>query len=174
MPGISRLWFAPTQVVVATITQEADGMRGKSMRRFLAGLQGRDRLPQREDQLQGPRAFAGQGAGDPGGAAMREAEEQTVNVRRLGRPFRVLINNDLMKIPEIAPFALPISFDETREAMAINMATRQQAVELLKAGVTIVVFPAGGVATAPKGFGRAVDLPWKMFPARLVQAAGHR
>ena len=89
----------------------------------------------------------------------------------LGRPFRVLINNDLMKIPEIAPFALPISFDETREALAMNMATRHEAVRLLKSGVTVVVFPAGGVATAPKGFGRAVDLPWKMFPARLVQAA---
>jgi putative hemolysin len=89
----------------------------------------------------------------------------------LGRPFRVLINNDLMKIPEIAPYALPISFDETREALAMNMATRHEAVRLLKSGVTVVVFPAGGVATAPKGFGRAVDLPWKMFPARLVQAA---
>jgi hypothetical protein len=52
----------------------------------------------------------------------------------LGRPFRVLINNDLMKVPEIAPFALPISFDETREAMAINMATRQQAVEAAQGG----------------------------------------
>ena len=90
----------------------------------------------------------------------------------LGRPFRVLINNDLMKIPEIAPFALPICFDETREALAMNMATRHEAVRLLRQGVTVVVFPAGGVATAPKGFGRAVDLPWKMFPARLVQAAG--
>ena len=89
----------------------------------------------------------------------------------LGRPFRVLINNDLMKIPEIAPYALPISFDETREALAMNMATRHEAVRLLRSGVTVVVFPAGGVATAPKGFGRAVDLPWKMFPARLVQAA---
>ena len=88
-----------------------------------------------------------------------------------GRPFRVLINNDLMKIPEIAPYALPISFDETREALAMNMATRHEAVRLLKSGVTVEVFPAGGVATAPKGFGRAVDLPWKMFPARLVQAA---
>jgi putative hemolysin len=39
-------------------------------------------------------------------------------------------------------------------------------VRLLKQGVTVVVFPAGGVATAPRGFGRAVDLPWKMFPAR--------
>lgn len=89
----------------------------------------------------------------------------------LDRPFRVLINNDLMKIPDIAPFALPISFDETREAIAINKATRRRAVEILKAGATIIGFPAGGVATAPRGFGRAVDLPWKMFPARLVQAA---
>jgi putative hemolysin len=50
----------------------------------------------------------------------------------LGRPFRVLINNDLMKVPEIAPFALPISFDETREALEMNMRTRHEAVKLLK------------------------------------------
>lgn len=89
----------------------------------------------------------------------------------LGRPFRVLIHSDLMKIPEMAPYSLPISFDETREAVEFNMATRRDAMRLLKEGVTIVVFPAGGVATAPKGFGAAQDLPWKMFPARLIQAA---
>lgn len=90
---------------------------------------------------------------------------------QLGRPFRVLINNDLMKVPEMAPYGLPVSFDETRDALQMNMETRKEAVRLLKEGTTIVIFPAGGVATAPKGFGRAVDLPWKMFPARLVQAA---
>ena len=42
---------------------------------------------------------------------------------------------------------------------------------LLKEGTTVVVFPAGGVATARKVFGRAEDLPWKMFPAKLIQAA---
>jgi putative hemolysin len=52
------------------------------------------------------------------------------------------------------------------------MKTRHEAVRLLKAGVTIVVFPAGGVATAQKVFGKAQDLPWKMFPAKLIQAAG--
>jgi putative hemolysin len=51
------------------------------------------------------------------------------------------------------------------------MQTRHEAVRLLKEGVTIIVFPAGGVATAKKGFGRAEDLPWKIFPAKLVQAA---
>jgi putative hemolysin len=90
---------------------------------------------------------------------------------QLGRPFRVLIHNDLLKVPEMAAYSLPISFEETREAMAINLKSRQEAVQLLKEGTTIVVFPAGGVATARNGFGRAEDLPWKIFPAKLVQAA---
>lgn len=90
---------------------------------------------------------------------------------QLGRPFRVLINDELLKVPEMEPYSLPVSFEETKEALAMNMRTRHEAVRLLKEGVTVVVFPAGGVATAKKGFGRAEDLPWKMFPAKLVQAA---
>jgi len=104
------------------------------------------------------------GIGD--GIAMLSLAEQ------IGRPFRVLINNDLLKVPEMRPYSLPISFDETREALELNLRTRREAVKLLKQGVVIVVFPAGGVATAPKGIGRAADLPWKMFPARMIQAAG--
>lgn len=90
---------------------------------------------------------------------------------QLKRPFRVVINNDLMKVPEIQPYSLPISFEETKEAVALNLKTRKEAVRLLKEGVTIIIFPSGGVATANKGLGRAVDLPWKMFAARMVQSA---
>lgn len=90
---------------------------------------------------------------------------------QLGRPFKVLIHNELLKVPEMADYSLPISFDETKEAMAMNMRTRHEAVRLLKEGTTIIVFPAGGVATAKKGFGRAEDLPWKIFPAKLIQSA---
>nr|WP_210273319.1 lysophospholipid acyltransferase family protein [Rhizobium leguminosarum] len=90
---------------------------------------------------------------------------------QLGRPFKVLIHNDLLKMPEMASYSLPISFGETRQAMVMNMKSRNEAVRLLKEGTTIVVFPAGGVATARRGFGRAQDLPWKMFPAKLIQSA---
>lgn len=90
---------------------------------------------------------------------------------QLGRPFRVLINDELLKVPEMAPYSLPVSFEETKEALAINMQTRHEALKLLKEGVTIIIFPAGGVATAKKGFGAAQDLPWKIFAAKLVQAA---
>ena len=90
---------------------------------------------------------------------------------QLGRPFRVLINNQLLRVPEIRPYSLPIDFEETREAQLTNLATRKEALALLAAGTTLVVFPAGGVATARTPFGQAVDLPWKLFTARLIQSA---
>jgi putative hemolysin len=101
------------------------------------------------------------GIGD-GAAALALAEQ-------LGRPFKVLINNALLKVPEIRPYALPVDFEETKEAMAANLAMRKEALAFLKSGGTIIIFPAGGVATAPKGLGKAVDLPWKSFVATLIQ-----
>ncbi len=89
----------------------------------------------------------------------------------LGRPFKVLINNQLLRIPEIRPYSLPIDFDETREAQKLNLKTRKEALAALAEGTTIVVFPAGGVATAKRPFGKAEDLPWKLFTAKLIQSA---
>ncbi len=103
------------------------------------------------------------GIGD--GVAMLSLAEQ------LGRPFRVMINAELLKIEEMKAYSLSIDFNETKEALKNNLAVRKEALALLKQGVTIVIFPGGGVATAPKGFGKAEDLPWKMFPARLIQEA---
>ncbi len=104
------------------------------------------------------------GIGD--GIAMLSLAEQ------LNRPFKVLIHNDLLKIPEIRPFALPIEFSPSGEAKPsrLNLETRQQAVELLKSGTTIVVFPGGAVATAPQPFGRALEWPWSPFVSRLIQS----
>ena len=92
-------------------------------------------------------------------------------VERLGRPHKVLINNDLLRAPEIRPFSLPIDFSATREAQALNLQTRREALRHLSEGTTIVVFPAGGVATSPTTFGRAVDLPWKRFTARMIHSS---
>jgi putative hemolysin len=97
-------------------------------------------------------------------AAMTIAED-------LGRPFKVLINMELMKVPELRPFSLPIDFRETRAAQETNLATRNAAIRALGAGTTIIVFPAGGVATAPTPFGGAVELPWKLFTASMLQKA---
>ncbi len=91
---------------------------------------------------------------------------------RLGRPYRILLNADLMRLPELEQFGLPIDFSGTRAALATNLNTRSEARRLLSEGVTIVIFPGGGVATAEQPFGKAEELPWKQFAVRLIRQSG--
>jgi putative hemolysin len=91
---------------------------------------------------------------------------------RIGRPYRILMNADFMRLPEVQALGLPIDFNETKEALAVNLKTRTSARQLLKEGGTLVIFPAGGVATAENPWGAAEELPWKLFAARLVQQSG--
>ncbi|MEL6674197.1 MAG: lysophospholipid acyltransferase family protein [Bacteroidota bacterium] len=77
----------------------------------------------------------------------------------------VLVRQD----PRLKQFLLPITFQETKAAMRINIQTRQEAVKRLLSGEALVIFPAGGVATAEKGWGPAVDLEWKRFTAKVIQ-----
>jgi putative hemolysin len=103
--------------------------------------------------------------GVPDGVAALAMAEQ------IGRPVKILINTDLLRIPEMEPFSLPIDFSETREALRVNAASGSEAIARLKAGETIVIFPSGGIATACWPLGRAGDLPWKTFVAKLVHKA---
>ncbi|MGO9482999.1 MAG: 1-acyl-sn-glycerol-3-phosphate acyltransferase [Rhodomicrobium sp.] len=91
---------------------------------------------------------------------------------RIGRPYRCLLNADFMRLPELEALGLPVDFNETKEALATNLKTRNEARRLLKEGVTLVIFPAGGVATAENPFGKAEELPWKLFTVRLIQQSG--
>ncbi len=93
----------------------------------------------------------------------------TVLAEAIGRPYRILVNRDFLKVPEVRDIVLPIDFAETQTARETNLATRAAARRLLKDGVTLIIFPSGGVATAERPFGKAEELPWKHFTARLVQ-----
>jgi putative hemolysin len=95
---------------------------------------------------------------------------------KLGRPFKILAHSQLMRVPELMPYFLPIDFNETEDAVRNNIEARRSALAALHAGETIVIFPAGGVSTAPlkfplKRFARADDLPWKNFAYRLIRSA---
>lgn len=90
---------------------------------------------------------------------------------RLGRPFKILVHEALLRVPEPEPYLLPVDFSETREALLKNMKLKRDTLAALARGETIVIFPAGGVSTAPKVLGAAEDLPWKRFAARLIRDA---
>ena len=85
--------------------------------------------------------------------------------------FMMLTNAVLLQAPEIAAHVLAIDFNGTDEATRTNIESRAAARRHLDAGGCLVVFPAGGVSTAPDRLGRrrATDAPWQPFTAQLIQ-----
>jgi putative hemolysin len=94
-------------------------------------------------------------------------------VEQARKDFIVLTNAVLLRVPETQGFLLPVDFAGTPEAMQTNLASRAAARTHLDKGGCVVVFPAGGVSTAPDRLGRkpATDAPWQPFTAQLIQRA---
>lgn len=92
-------------------------------------------------------------------------------VSQVRHKFVVLVNEVLARDQRLQEFLLPIDFQETKAALRTNLATREQALQRLKAGEALALFPAGGVATAPRWGQPAEDLEWKRFVLKLIQAS---
>jgi len=92
-------------------------------------------------------------------------------VEKVRSDFVVLTHSALMRAPEVRDFILPIDFSATEEAQRTNLASRAAARAQLERGGVVVVFPAGGVSTAPDRLGRkpAVDMRWQPFVSQLIQ-----
>jgi putative hemolysin len=82
--------------------------------------------------------------------------------------FRILAHRVFRKAEELDRIILPISFDDTKEARALNIATRKDALRFLSEGGAIGIFPGGTVSTAAKPFGQPMDPGWRSFTARMI------
>jgi putative hemolysin len=82
--------------------------------------------------------------------------------------FRILAHQVFRKAEDLNRIILPISFDETKEAMKLNLRTRKTALDYLAQGGAIGIFPGGTVSTAEKPFGTPLDPGWRGFTARMV------
>lgn len=86
--------------------------------------------------------------------------------------FRILAHRVFGKAPDLERVILPISFDETREAALRNIETRRAALEYLRGGGAIGIFPGGTVSTAVRPMARPMDPGWRAFTARMVAKSG--
>ncbi len=86
--------------------------------------------------------------------------------------YRILANRVFRKAADLERIILPVSFDETKEAQRENLETRKIALEFLRQGGAMGVFPGGTVSTAPKPFGRPMDPFWRTFTAKMISKSG--
>ncbi|WP_104019411.1 lysophospholipid acyltransferase family protein [Roseovarius nitratireducens] len=82
--------------------------------------------------------------------------------------FRILAHEVFRKAEDLDRVILPISFEETKEAVALNLATRKNALSYLGQGGAIGIFPGGTVSTSAKPFSRPLDPGWRGFTARMI------
>ena len=82
--------------------------------------------------------------------------------------FRILANSVFRKAEDINRVILPISFDDTKEAVQQNIETRKASLKYLADGGAIGVFPGGTVSTGLKPFSQPMDPGWRGFTARMI------
>ncbi len=86
--------------------------------------------------------------------------------------FRILANSVFRKAEDLNRVILPISFETTKDALALNIATRKTALGYLRDGGAIGIFPGGTVSTAARPFSRPMDPGWRSFTARMIGKSG--
>jgi putative hemolysin len=82
--------------------------------------------------------------------------------------FRILANSVFRRAEALNRVLLPISFDDTKEAIRLNIETRATCLSYLAEGGAIGVFPGGTVSTAARPFSRPMDPGWRHFTAKMI------
>ena len=86
--------------------------------------------------------------------------------------FRVIAHQVFRKAEDLQRVILPISFDETKEAQKLNLETRRAAIDYLRDGGCIGIFPGGTVSTAASPRGMPLDPRWRTFTAKMIAKSG--
>ena len=89
-------------------------------------------------------------------------------VSQVRKDYKVMTHSILYQAPEVRSHIIPIDFSGSEEALAHNLRSRREAHRTLADGGVVIVFPAGGVATARTLAGPALDKPWGTFTAQLA------
>jgi len=86
--------------------------------------------------------------------------------------LRIMLHSLLCQDKQLAPYFLPIDFQDTKEARKTNIRSKQLALSFLSQDIPVLILPSGMVSTASKfGFGAVQDAPWTTFAAKIIREA---
>ena len=85
-----------------------------------------------------------------------------------GTNFKIVANDIFHKVQYIRDVILPISFKNNREGVSLNLKTRENALDHLRDGGAIGIFPGGTVSTGARLFSQPLDPEWRSFTAKMI------
>ncbi|AJE45336.1 lysophospholipid acyltransferase family protein [Celeribacter indicus] len=93
-------------------------------------------------------------------------------IGRVRTDYKILTRSLLTGIREIDPFMLPVPFPHEPDSHRQSIKMRNEAMDQLRAGGVIILFPAGAVASSETWFGPVKEKPWNPFTAKMVLKSG--
>ncbi len=95
-------------------------------------------------------------------------------VGRRREDYKILTRSLLTGVAEVDRFMIPVPFAHEADALQQNLEMRKRAMDHLRDGGAIVLFPSGVVAASETMFGPAIEREWNPFTAKMIQRSGAR
>ena len=83
--------------------------------------------------------------------------------------YKILTRSLLTGVAEIDQFMIPVPFPHEPDALEKNLWMRKQAMDHLKNGGIVAVFPSGSVAASRTMFGPVIEHEWNPFTSKMIQ-----
>ena len=83
--------------------------------------------------------------------------------------YKILTRSLLTGVAEIDQFMISVPFPHEPDALEKNLWMRKQAMDHLKNGGIVAVFPSGSVAASQTMFGPVIEREWNPFTSKMIQ-----
>ncbi len=94
-------------------------------------------------------------------------------IGRVRGDYRILTRSILTGIDEsAASYMIPVPFPHEEDAQKKMIEMRQTAMDHLRGGGLVALFPSGTVATSETMWGEAIEAEWNVFTAKLIRTSG--
>jgi putative hemolysin len=94
-------------------------------------------------------------------------------IGRVRPDYRILTRSLLTSIDEVAgSYMIPVPFPHDPDAQRKGVEMRAKAMEHLKAGGVVALFPSGVVASSKTWWGPAIEAEWNVFTAKVIRRSG--
>jgi putative hemolysin len=94
-------------------------------------------------------------------------------IGRVRPDYRILTRSLLTSIDEVAgSYMIPVPFPHDTDAQRKGVEMRAKAMEHLKEGGVVALFPSGVVATSETWWGPAIEAEWNVFTAKMIRRSG--
>lgn len=94
-------------------------------------------------------------------------------IGRVRQDYRILTRSVLTGLDEAATsFMIPVPFPHDPEAQRKMVEMRANAMDHLKNGGVVALFPSGVVMSSDSWFGPAIEREWNVFTAKMIRRSG--